>query len=60
MVKTKQIRSYDVDKNGYLDQDEFVSCLQALDFHLSKVEMLALFDAADSKHLVRIAVLLLW
>jgi Ca2+-binding EF-hand superfamily protein len=45
-------RSYDVNSDGLLDQDEFISCLQALELQLSKVEMLALFDAADVKHTV--------
>lgn len=47
------IRSYDVNGDGVFDQEEFITCLQALELHLSRVEMLALFDAADSKHSVR-------
>ena len=40
-------KSYDIDHNGLLDQNEFVACLESLDLQLTYGEMVALMAAAD-------------
>jgi Ca2+-binding EF-hand superfamily protein len=40
-------KSYDIDHNGTLDQNEFIACLESLDLQLSYGEMVALMAAAD-------------
>lgn len=40
-------KSYDIDHNGVLDEEEFMACLQSLDLQLTKGEMVALFATAD-------------
>lgn len=42
-------KSYDIDHNGMLDQNEFVACLESLDLQLSYGEMVALMAAADTE-----------
>lgn len=41
-------KSVDIDHSGNLDQEEFFMCLQSLELQLTKGEMQALFDQADS------------
>jgi Ca2+-binding EF-hand superfamily protein len=40
-------KSYDIDHNGTLDQNEFIACLESLDLQLSYGEMVALMATAD-------------
>lgn len=40
-------KSYDIDHNGLLDQNEFIACLESLDLQLTYGEMVALMAAAD-------------
>jgi Ca2+-binding EF-hand superfamily protein len=40
-------KSYDIDKSGNLDQNEFIACLESLDLQLSYAEMVALMASAD-------------
>lgn len=43
-------KSYDIDKSGSLDQNEFIACLESLDLQLSYAEMVALMASADVNH----------
>ena len=43
-------KSYDIDKSGTLDQNEFIACLESLDLQLSYAEMVALMASADVEH----------
>jgi Ca2+-binding EF-hand superfamily protein len=43
-------KSVDIDHSGNLDQEEFFMCLQSLELQLTRGEMLALFDQADSNN----------
>lgn len=40
-------KSYDIDHNGTLDQNEFIACLESLELQLTKGEMVALMASAD-------------
>lgn len=40
-------KSYDIDHNGTLDQNEFIACLESLELQLTKGEMVALMATAD-------------
>lgn len=42
-------KSYDIDHNGLLDQNEFIACLESLDLQLTYGEMVALMAAADTE-----------
>jgi len=41
-------KSYDTDRSGSLDLDEFRACLDGMDLHLTPAEVLALMTAADT------------
>lgn len=44
-------KSYDIDHNGKLDQNEFIACLESLDFRLTYDEMVNLMNnSADTQH----------
>jgi Ca2+-binding EF-hand superfamily protein len=43
-------KSYDIERSGALDQNEFIACLESLDLQLTYAESVALFHSADREH----------
>ena len=43
-------KSYDIERSGALDQNEFIACLESLDLQLTYAESVALFHSADRDH----------
>eukprot|EP01035_Chromulina_nebulosa_P018005 gene18005-23643_t len=41
-------KSYDIDKNGYLDEYEFIACIESLELNLTRSEIMVLMASIDS------------